>query len=287
MMNQKPIDRVKIIIDDNRLSISAFEKEIGHSNNSIQTALKRRSNLKDETLNSILNAFPDYSGLWLLTGKGEKLVENMLRSQEATYNILDSDPQSISIGEQTMEYSKQPSIITVDSHNNDNIVLVPQKLKAGYLQGFNNPTFISKLPTYRMPGLNNGIFRMFQVEGNSMFPTLTNNSYVVGEFVENWITGVKDNRVYVIISNELEDGLIKRCLNRIKKYDNLICKSDNRRNYPTQNIHPSKIKEIWEVKLHLNFDLPDPGDLYDRVNDLEAEVEMMKTQLNKKTKNLE
>lgn len=173
-------------------------------------------------------------------------------------------------------YTKQPSVVTVDKSNNDNIVLVPQKLKAGYLAGWDDPRFISTLPSYRMPGLNNGVFRMFPVEGNSMFPTLTNNSYVVGQFVENWITGIKDNRLYVIISNEVEDGLVKRCINRIKKYNNLICKSDNRRNYPTQNIDPSTIKEVWEVKLHLNFDLPDPGDLYDRMNDLEAELEEIK-----------
>lgn len=196
---------------------------------------------------------------WLLFGTGTMLKqENLVKEEAAVY------------------YGRQPQVITVDSHNTDNIVLVPQKLKAGYLQGYSDPKFISKLPTYRMPGLNNGIFRMFEVEGNSMFPTLPSKSYVVGQFVENWVTGIKDNRIYAVISNEIEDGLIKRCTNRIKKYNNLICKSDNRRNYPTQNIDPASIKEIWEVKLHLNFDLPDPGDLYDRMNDLEAEVEELK-----------
>lgn len=205
----------------------------------------------------------DIDGNFILTGK-----EPMLKS-------------SNSVNEPAASYftDKQPQVITIDSHNQDNIVLVPQKLKAGYLQGYNDPKFISKLPTFRMPGLNNGVFRMFPVEGNSMFPTLTNNSYVVGQFVENWIKDIKDNRIYIIISNELEDGLVKRVINRIDKYNNLICKSDNRRNFPTQNINPSSIKEIWEVKLHLNFDLPDPGELYDRMNDLEAEMEEMKRKL--------
>lgn len=174
-----------------------------------------------------------------------------------------------------------PLVITIDSHNKDNIVLVPQKLQAGYLRGYNNPSFIKDLPTYRMPGLNNGIFRMFEVEGNSMFPTLPSKSFVVGQFVENWATDIKDNQIYAIISNEIEDGLIKRCINRITKYNNLICKSDNRRNYPTQNIDPSSIKEIWEIKLHLNFQLPDPADVYDRMNDLEAEMQQLKLSINK------
>lgn len=198
---------------------------------------------------------------WLLLGKGK-----MQNQEESSSVVADENP----------DYNRLPSVITVDSHNEDNIVLVPQKMKAGYLQGYNDKKFISKLPTYRMPGLSNGVFRMFPVEGNSMYPTLTNNSFVVGEFVENWITGIKDNRLYVIISNQVEDGLVKRCLNRIEKYNNLICKSDNRRNYPNVNVEPSSIKEVWEVKLHLNFELPDPGDLYDRMNDMEAEIEEMK-----------
>lgn len=172
--------------------------------------------------------------------------------------------------------NKVPQVITIDSHQKDNIVLVPETLKAGYLEGYNNPEFISSLPTYRMPGLNNGVFRMFEMEGDSMFPTIPNKSFVVGQFVENWKTGIKDNQIYAVISNQVKDGLLKRCINRIEKYNNLVCKSDNRREYPTQNVDPSSIKEIWEIKLHLNFNLPDPTDIYDRMNDLEAESQQIK-----------
>lgn len=204
---------------------------------------------------------------WLLTGEGD-----MLKSSD--------NKQLIQKPINTSEYTHHvPQVITVDSHNQDNIVSVPQKLKAGYLQGYNDPSFIKTLPTFRMPGLNNGVFRMFEIEGNSMFPTLPDKSYVVGQFVENFITGIKDNQLYAIISNEVEDGLVKRCLNKIKKYNNLICKSDNRRNYPTQNIDPASIKEVWEIKLHLNFQLPDPADIYDRINDLEGELESLKAQI--------
>ncbi|AYO58220.1 transcriptional regulator [Chryseobacterium sp. 6424] len=259
-MDSKPIERVQEIILDERLSISAFEKACGLSNNSIQTAIKRKSNLKDETINSILNAFPRYNPTWILTGKGSKLVDNVLASDSKNHN----------------NYGSTPVVITVDSHNEDNIVLVPMKAQAGYIKGWSNPNFIKKLPTFRMPGLNNGVFRMFEVSGNSMFPTLPDRSYVVGSFVENWVKDIKDNRLYVIVSNKVEDGLVKRCINKIEKYNNLICKSDNRREYPTQSLHPDDILEVWEVKLHLNFNIPDPADIYDRVNDLEGEVISLK-----------
>lgn len=212
-----------------------------------------------------------------------KSKKNVLEKNEDIYEDINEDNPNVKkmspniVSQQSVNYtSNSPTVITVDSNDKDNIVLVPYKLKAGYLEGYNDPNFIKKLPTFRMPGLNNGIFRMFEIEGNSMFPTFPSRSYVVCQFVENWITGIKDGRVYAIISNEVEDGLIKRCVNKIKKYNNLIVKSDNRRNYPTQNINPESIKEVWEFKLHLNFSVPDPADIYDQLYDLQGEVSSLK-----------
>ncbi|TDD77083.1 hypothetical protein [Flavobacterium caseinilyticum] len=71
----KPIDRVEKLIKFKGISISAFEQETGMSNNSIQTAIKRQSNLKDSTINSILDTYKDISPIWLLRGEGEMLRE--------------------------------------------------------------------------------------------------------------------------------------------------------------------------------------------------------------------
>ncbi len=39
-------------------------------------------------------------------------------------------------------------------------------------------------------------------------------------------------------------GVVKRVINRIKKYNNLLLKSDNQREYPNLNIAPQEIIEI-------------------------------------------
>lgn len=87
----KPIERVKIIIHHYGLSISAFEKKTGLSNNSIQTAIKRNSNLKDETLNTILKKFPQIDPTWLLTGQGS-MIQNMVSEPNPQYpTVLDEE----------------------------------------------------------------------------------------------------------------------------------------------------------------------------------------------------
>lgn len=180
-------------------------------------------------------------------------------------------------------YLRAPQVITVDSQQNDNVALVPVKAQAGYLTGYNDPEFIQSLPTYRLPNIQNGIFRMFQVKGFSMYPTLQNNSYVVGQFVEDIFNDIKDNRVYVVVTKE-NGVIIKRVLNRLEKYGNLYCKSDNRREYPNLPIIPEDINEVWECKMQISFEFLDPIDTYTKISDIEADVEMLKNHLNIKNK---
>lgn len=248
--------------------IPDLAKALGYSSPEKLYRLKKENAKPSvDILQDLSNKFEDLDLNWYITGKGE-----LSGSYSRETKIIDKP--------QVLDYTNfTPSVVTVDSHNKDNIVLVPQKLKAGYLEGYNDPAFISTLPSYRLPGLNNGIFRMFEVEGNSMAQSFPNKTYVVCQFVENWVTGIKDNRVYAIISNEVQDGFLKRCLNKIKKYDNLVCKSDNRRQYPNQNINPNSIKEVWEFKIHLNDQVPDPADIYDQLYDLQGEVSSMKAVL--------
>ena len=257
--------------------IPDLAKALGYSSPEKLYRLKKENAKPSvDILQDLSNKFEDLDLNWYITGLGEitKSKKNVLKKNEDINEDIKEDILNVK-----KMSSNTPSIVTVDSLNRDNIVLVPQSLKAGYLEGYNDVSFISKLPSYRMPGLNNGVFRMFEIEGNSMYPTLPNKSFVVGQFVENWTKDIKNNQIYAIISNELEDGIVKRCINKIEKYNNLICKSDNKRQFPTQNINPSSIKEIWEIKLHLNFNLPDPADMYDQVIDLQGEVQSLKTVL--------
>lgn len=48
-----------------------------------------------------------------------------------------------------------PKIVTVDSLQNDNIVLVPTKAATVYLLSCNDLVFISELPSFHLPNLHN------------------------------------------------------------------------------------------------------------------------------------
>ncbi|MGG6230203.1 hypothetical protein [Tenacibaculum sp. SDUM215027] len=85
--------RVEEVINYKRLNIRSFEEIIDVSNNSIGTAIRRKSSFKSNVLNKILHSFPEINPTWLLTGKEEMLLTNnsVTKANEpaAKYNLQD------------------------------------------------------------------------------------------------------------------------------------------------------------------------------------------------------
>ena len=264
----KAINRVIQYIDNKGINNSLFEKKCGLSNGYLGTQLRRNADLGEGVLNKILDNCLDVSPEWLLTGRGE-----MLKSEGAT-EVIKTPRVEVIAPIKVEGRSLMPKVIVLKDEDveEERIPLVPVMAQAGYLQGYDDPQYIKELPMYNLPGMRNGTFRIFQVEGLSMYPTLQSGSYVVGQFVEDW-EHISDNRIYVVVSTE--GVIVKRVLNRIEKYGSLYCKSDNRV-FPHINVRLKDVKEIWECKMHLSFDFLDPVPEYQKIADLEADVQFLK-----------
>ncbi|MBA3828665.1 MAG: LexA family transcriptional regulator [Taibaiella sp.] len=176
-------------------------------------------------------------------------------------------------------YEGAPKVITVDREGNDNILYVPVKARAGYLLGYGDPEFIETLPTFRLPGLNNSTFRMFEVKGPSMAPNVLHGDRIIGEWIEGF-DKIRDNRVHVIVHNG--GVMVKRLLNRIKERGKIYLKSDtiaHRHEFPTIEIDPDDVKEIWYGRLKISGDFSEPAEVYHRLADLELDMMDMKKML--------
>ncbi len=177
---------------------------------------------------------------------------------------------------QDMGYSSIPKVVTVDSGGNDNIIYVPVKARAGYLLGYGDAEFIETLPTFRLPGLNNSTFRMFEVEGPSMAPNVLNGDRIIGEWVDA-LDKIRDNRVYVIVH---KGGVaVKRVINRLAERGKIYLKSDtiaHRHEFPTIEIDPADINEVWYGRMKISSDFSEPAEVYHRLADLEMDVMEMK-----------
>ena len=173
-------------------------------------------------------------------------------------------------------FSEMPKVITVDAGGHDNIIYVPVKARAGYLNGYGDTEFMESLPTFRLPGLNNATYRMFEVEGPSMAPNVMSGDRIIGEWVDA-VENIRDNRVHVIVH---KGGVaIKRVLNRVRERGKLYLKSDtiaHRHEFPIVEIDPEDIREIWYGRLKISSDFTEPAEVYHRIADLETDVMELK-----------
>ena len=146
---------------------------------------------------------------------------------------------------------------TIDSHNKENIELVPEKAKAGYSTGFADPDYIKKLPVFQLPFLSpDKKYRTFQVSGDSMLP-IPDGAWITGEFVQDW-TKIKSNEAYIILT--IDDGIVfKKIKNKIKERGVLVAESLNPI-YEPYEISAVEIREVWKFTHYINSELPD-GDI--------------------------
>jgi transcriptional regulator with XRE-family HTH domain len=172
---------------------------------------------------------------------------------------------------------------TVGSDNEENIELVPEKAKAGYLTGFADPEYISSLPVFRLPFLDREKkYRTFQVSGDSMLP-VPEGAWVTGEFVLDWHT-IKSGEACIILTRD-EGISFKIIQNNISENGTLKCISLNPL-YEPYDLSVDEIREIWRFVHYISSELPqgkvEIEHLMRSINNIQNDVGELKAHLLKK-----
>lgn len=266
-------ERVLYISENKGITREKFFDDLGITYGNFKGKAKEKA-LSSDVLAKIITKYPDINPEWLLTGKGDMLKD------EGAIEVIKTPRVEIIEPIKVEGRSLMPKVVVVDDNDNDRIPLVSVKAQAGYLEGYDDSNYIEELPTYSVPDMRNGTYRMFQVSGFSMYPTLQDGSYVIGKFVEDW-EWLSDNRVCVVVT-ERDGVIVKRVTNRAREKGFLYCKSDNR-DYKHITVRVEDIREIWECQAHISFEFLDPVTNYQKIAELEVNV----SELQDKVKNLE
>ncbi len=140
-----------------------------------------------------------------------------------------------------------PVVVTDALTARERVLFVPVRAQAGYPQYFQDPAFVGELPSYSLPGFTNGTYRIFEVEGESMYPLILPGDLAICGFVERF-EAMRDGQVYVLVCRE--GVLIKRCVNAVKKRGAVIIESENPA-YKPDVIMAADILEVWEYKARI------------------------------------
>jgi phage repressor protein C with HTH and peptisase S24 domain len=148
--------------------------------------------------------------------------------------------------------STAPKVVTMDTQERENMLMVPIKASAGYASNVQDTDWYQELPAFQipLPQYKEGSFRAFQVKGDSMLPVLQPAEWVMARAVES-IRVANDRRIHVVVT---DDTVVVKKLKKTTD-SNLVHLISLNKEYPVIEQAISDIRELWEVNSKLSFDL--------------------------------
>lgn len=167
--------------------------------------------------------------------------------------------------------------ITVDSQQRENIQYVPEAATADYLSEHNHPEYIEQLPHFRLPKLDGGTYRAFDIQGDSM-PPIHNGYVLIGRFIE-LEHNLKDGSRYVLVIKDkgiVFKKIVRDAGKRTRQTSpRLILSSDNPAFSP-YSVEVADILEAWEMVAFVGF----PDVYQDNIHLLNDRMQGIEQQLN-------
>jgi len=225
-----------------------FAKKIGITQGALSQIESDKTQASFETIRKISDEF-NINCNWLISGAGEVLLD---KAQRQDKGVAKSTTDKVLIP------------------------LIKEEAHAGYIKGYNNKAYFSQLDVYQIPGFEKGEYRLFEIVGDSMIPTLYPGEIVVCEFIADRSL-IENSSLCVLISKE---GIVAK---RVFQYPDqaglLILKSDNA-NYKTQTIKKTKVLEAWTVRAKITSLFTAASGLENkRLQRLESDLDHLKTQM--------
>ena len=219
------IRRFKEIREENNFTQSEFAKLLG-INNSTADIERGRTKLSGRVVAELLRLF-GINPLWIFG--------------ESTQKFLKITRGDVS-----------PKVVSINSAESENIVLVNVKAAAGYPHNIQDVEWYQQLPAFDMPlpEYRNATYRGFQVEGDSMLPNLRPGEWVLGKAVPT-VEEINFNKIYVVV---LYDSVLVKSLQRSPDPSRLILVSLNKEYVPVE-VNISDVQELWQVNSKLTFNL--------------------------------
>ncbi|MEL6926538.1 MAG: LexA family transcriptional regulator [Bacteroidota bacterium] len=204
---------------------SDIAKQLGTYNHVINSILKGQRNITVDQLNKLFETYGLDANF--LFGQSEQM-------------FLNGIPNADELPAHTLE--------EMSFGGRQNIVLVPDRVMAGYATEHQDEAFMESLQRFSIPHLD-GKLIAFEISGDSMMPTITNGDMVICEAVER-DTPLRDNHVYVIVT----DVVVAKRIQQIRTDSQLSALrliSDNSDVYKPYDIDLEEVQQILRVKCRL------------------------------------
>lgn len=246
------VKRFKEVRDENNFTQAEFAALLGIKNSTADIE-RGRTKLSGKVVAELLRQF-GINPLWLFGESNQKYL-------------------------QLTKGDVSPKVISLNSAENENIVLVNVKAAAGYPHNVQDVEWYQQLPAFDLPlpEYRNATHRGFQIEGDSMLPNFRPGEWVLGKAVPT-IEEASNNRIYVVV---LYDSVLVKKLQKLPDPSKLLLISLNEEYLPIE-INVNDVQELWQVNSKLTFNLEAPSEsgllkqLQQSMNELRSEFKAFK-----------
>ncbi|MEX0995764.1 MAG: LexA family transcriptional regulator [Flavobacteriaceae bacterium] len=251
MSSELSIDaqRFKIIREEFRYTQQAFAELLGIPSTTADIE-RGKTKIAGYVLVALMKHF-QINPLWLFGESQEKFIKK------------------------STQHSILPKVITLNSQNTENILLVNEKAAAGYPHNLQDPQWYERLPAFDLPlpQFRNASYRGFQVEGDSMLPNIKPGEWVIGRAMSSF-NDIINNRVYVVV---LTDSILVKKLQKLPEKNKIKLISFNEGYLPVE-IHFNEVQELWLVNSKLSFGIDEMSES-NLLRELKDSMRELKNQL--------
>jgi phage repressor protein C with HTH and peptisase S24 domain len=198
------IKRIKQIADNEGITISALEKKIGASKGVLSRALNKGTDIQSKWLSEIVENYPNYNPVWLLTGQGGMTTNKQSEALPVKRNLM-------------------------------RVVSVPIHAHAGFLNGYGDEAYMDELPFeyWEVDKQYKGNYIVFEVKGDSMDDNsvdsiLDGDRILCREIMQHhWSNKLHINKWNFVIVHKEEGIIVKRIIDHNTEKGIITCHSLN------------------------------------------------------------
>ena len=217
------LERIQEISEKEGLTITAFERSIGASKGVLSRAINNGTDIQSKWIQTIVENYPQYSSRWLLTGRGEMLVQPTKENDE---NFSRSNEKPLDLPQITFEVGKGIPYFDVD-------------FIGGFGEIFNYQTVVPACNVV-VPGFEKASV-WCNVTGHSMEPKINHGDIIA--LRECSINDVQYGEIYAVVLDTIRTIKILR---RGSTPDVLLYVPINQ-DFDEQEFPTSRIIRVFEV----------------------------------------
>ncbi|RTQ45453.1 LexA family transcriptional regulator [Hymenobacter gummosus] len=243
-------DRIQQLLDYYGLNVNKATQKLGYSTTSKLYKILKGAEPSYPTLVDFLAMWPEVSAEWLLMGRGGMFGG---KATDEAPSSAKRGAEETKAGQRALANGLRVLAVTVDKVGNDNTILIPARAQAGYTRSYNEAAYLEQMRPYQIPGFEHGSYRAFEVNGDSMEPTINHRDIVVCSYVDRWDL-LKPGEIYVVVTHE--NILLKRIPRRITDRKGMVDLLSDNTTVKPYDLPAADIVELWMVLGYISTYIP-------------------------------